>query len=86
MEDENNAAATRFVNSFFSWSQDEIGASQLGGAPLLATQGTQEDYATPVPDPRTRPTRQVVPPDPLTYSQRQTRAAQRANRTKRGRI
>ena len=75
-----------WVRSLFSTDSypDEIGPSQLGGAPLLPTQVSQEDFTTPVADETRRPTRQVVPPDPLTYSQQHTRAAQVAERRARG--
>jgi len=75
-----------WVGSFFSTNPypDEIGTSQLGGAPLFPTQGSQEDVQTPVADEARRPTRQVAAPDPLTYSQHHTRAAQAAERRARG--
>jgi len=80
--------ASNWVSNLFS-TPEELGGSQLGGAPLFATQGTQ-DVKTPVPEHTGRPTRQVAPPDPFTYSQHQTRAAQQAARAgqrhKRGRI
>ena len=54
---------------------DIIGPSQLGDAPR-ATQPSQQMYGTP--DPSGRPTRQVVPPSPLTYSADHVRAGRRA--------
>ena len=63
--------------------QDEIGVSQLGGAPA-ATQLSQPGYTTPPPQAvEGRPVRDVGPPDPLTYPTNQMMAAQRA--TTRGR-
>lgn len=62
------------LEAFRSWGTpaDVYGSSQLGGAPLLPTQDTQEDFATPAPS--GRPTRTVVPPEPLTYSAHHVRA------------
>jgi hypothetical protein len=74
--------------------QEEVGGSQLGGAPL-ATQLSQPVDTTPAPQAaQGRPVRDVGPPDPLTYPRDQTMAAQRAARgrktklpvAKRGRI
>lgn len=74
-------------------TQDEIGLSQLPGAPPSGTQepaATQEgpqasqvaavgsSMGTPVPDDARR--RQIGPPDPLTYPRDQTRAGARALR------
>ena len=79
------------VDSWFGGyvaAQDEIGGSQLGGAPFVDTQMSQPEFTTPAPEGSGRPTRQVAPPDPFTYSERQTRAGRRAagKATKRGRI
>ncbi|KAF8664446.1 hypothetical protein HU200_054618 [Digitaria exilis] len=60
-----------WVQSYYgSRHQEEAGPSQFSDAPL-PTQGTQVEQ-TPLPD--------VVPPDPLTYSQHHTRAARDAAR------
>ncbi|CAN6246127.1 unnamed protein product [Urochloa humidicola] len=56
-----------WVGSLFSSYPypDEIGTSQLGGAPL-PTQTSQEPFTTPVADDGGRPAHHVGPPDPLT--------------------
>ena len=86
-------AQTEWVNMFFSTAPlpKEVGPSQLGGAPP-ATQDSTQGEQTPIPDQTRRSTREAIPPEPLTYSQYHTRAAQAAERRgrrrggKRGRI
>ncbi|TVU34548.1 hypothetical protein EJB05_16384 [Eragrostis curvula] len=56
--------------------QDTLRPSQLGGAPPM-TQSSQQYYDTPAPA-GGRPTRQVVPPSPLTYSAGHVRAGRKA--------
>ena len=56
---------------------DVMTSSQFGGAPQ-PTQPSQDDYITPAPT--GRPTQQVVPPSPLTYSADHVRAGRRAPR------
>lgn len=56
---------------------ETILGSQLGSAPI-PTQPSQDEYITPVPS--GRPTRNVVPPSPLTYSADHVRAGRRAAR------
>ena len=81
------------VNTFFSSAptQEVLGTSQLGGAPS-ATQDYTQVEQTPVPEQGRRFTHETIPPEPLTYSQQHTRAAQAAKRRgkrrggKRGRI
>ena len=63
-----------------TWFATEIGSSQLLGAPFDPTQATQEAEATPSAMVTGCLTRQIVPPDPLTYLQHQTRAARAAER------
>lgn len=68
-----------WVQSYYgSRHQEEAGPSQFSDAPL-PTQGTQVEQ-TPLPDAGRRPAREIVPPDPLTYSQHHTRAARDAAR------
>ena len=86
-------AQTEWVNIFFSATstQEVVGPSQLGGTPLATQDYTQGEH-TPVPEQGRRSTRETIPPDPLTYSQHHTRAAQAAEQRgrrrggKRGRI
>ncbi|CAO2150709.1 unnamed protein product [Urochloa humidicola] len=68
--DDGSQPGGAWIGSLFSLHPypDEIGPSQLGGAPPVPTQVSQEDVLTPVADEARRPTRQVAPPDPLTYS------------------
>jgi len=70
-----------WVNTFFSTALmlEEAGPSQLGGA-SPATQDSTQGEQTPVPDHTRRSTREAIPPEPLTYSQHHTRAAQAAER------
>ncbi|TVU44011.1 hypothetical protein EJB05_03435, partial [Eragrostis curvula] len=56
--------------------QDTLRPSQLGDAPPM-TQSSQQYYDTPGPA-GGRPTRQVVPPSPLTYSAGHVRAGRKA--------
>ena len=78
---------------FFSAAptQEVVGPSQLGGTPLAMQDYTQGEQM-PVPEQGHRSTRETILPDPLTYSQHHTRAAQAAERCgrrrggKRGRI
>lgn len=59
-------------DEFFAQGEHEtLSVSQMGGAPV-PTQATQDEDATPVPT--GRPTRQIVPPSPLTYSAGHVRA------------
>ena len=82
-----------WVNTFFSTAlmPEEAGPSQLGSAPPATQDYTQREQ-TPVPEQGHRSTRETIPPEPLTYSQHHTRAAQAAGRSgrrrggKRGRI
>ena len=82
-----------WVNTFFSsaLTQEVVGTSQLGGA-RPATQDYTLVEQTPVPEQGRQSTRETIPPEPLTYSQHHTRAAQTAERHgrkrggKRGRI
>ncbi|XP_039805079.1 poly(U)-specific endoribonuclease homolog [Panicum virgatum] len=69
------------VNTFFSSAptQEVVGTSQLGGAPL-ATQDYSQVEQTPIPEQGRRSTHETIPPEPLTYSQRHTRAGQAAER------
>ncbi|TVU08742.1 hypothetical protein EJB05_42154, partial [Eragrostis curvula] len=65
-------------DSYFAPVQNEpniVLDSQLSGAPP-ATQVSQGGYETPLP--QGRPTRHVVPPEPLTYSADHVRAGRRA--------
>ncbi|TVU45570.1 hypothetical protein EJB05_05059, partial [Eragrostis curvula] len=65
-------------DSYFAPVQNEpniVPDSQLSGAPP-ATQVSQGGYETPLP--HGRPTRHVVPPEPLTYSADHVRAGRRA--------
>ncbi|TVU29951.1 hypothetical protein EJB05_21547, partial [Eragrostis curvula] len=65
-------------DSYFAPVQNEpniVPDSQLSGAPS-ATQVSQGGYETPLP--QGRPTRHVVPPEPLTYSADHVRAGRRA--------
>ncbi|TVU45978.1 hypothetical protein EJB05_05488, partial [Eragrostis curvula] len=65
-------------DSYFAPVQNEpniVPDSQLSGAPP-ATQVSQGGYETPLP--QGRPTRHVVPPEPLTYSADHVRAGRRA--------
>lgn len=83
-----------FEEFFAQGEHETLSASQMGGAPEATqpTQPTQDDYGTP--GPTGRPTRQRVPPSPLTYSAGHVRAGRRAPRPgtvrgvapKRGRI
>ena len=74
-------AQTEWVNSFFSAvpPHEEFGPSQLDGAPP-ATQDSTQGEQTPVPEQTRHSTREAIPPEPLTYSQHHTRAAQAAER------
>ena len=82
-----------WVNTFISTTllPEEVGPSQLGGAPPAPQDSTQGEQ-THVPDQTRRSTREAIPPKPLTYSQHHTRAAQATKRRgrrrggKRGRI
>ena len=93
VQDMDNLAQTEWVNTFFSAAptQEVAGPSQLGGAPPAMQDYTQGEQ-TPVSEQGHRSTRETIPPDPLTYSQHHTRAAQAAERRgrrrggKRGRI
>ena len=80
-EDVDHLAQTEWVNTFFSTAlmPEEAGPSQLGGAPP-ATQDSTQGEQTPVPDQTHRSTREAFPPEPLTYSQHHTRAAQATER------
>ena len=92
-EDVEDLAQADWVNTFFSTAPlpEEVGPSQLGGAPP-ATQDYTQVEQTPVPEQGRRSTRETIPPEPLTYSQHHTRAAQAVERRgrrregKRGRI
>jgi len=92
-EDVDHLAQTEWVNTFFSTAPlpEEVGPSQLGGAPPAMQDSTQEEQ-TPIPDQARRSTREAIPPEPLTYSQHHTRATQAAEQCgrrrggKRGRI
>ena len=68
-----------WVNAFFSTAPlpEEVDPSQLGGAPP-ATQDSTQGEQTPVPEQTRHSTREAIPPEPLTYSQHHTRAAQAA--------
>ena len=74
-------AQTEWVNRFFSAAptQEVVGTSQLGDAPPATQEYTQVEQ-TPVHEPGRRSTRETIPPEPLTYSQHHTRAAQAAER------
>jgi len=82
-----------WVNTFFSTAPllEEVDPSQLGGAPPTTQDSTQGEQ-TPIPEQTRRSTREAIPPEPLTYSQHHTRAAQATERHgrrrggKRGRI
>jgi len=78
-EDVDHLAQTEWVNTFFSTAPlpEEVSPSQLLGAPP-ATQDSTQGEQTPVPDQTRCPTREAIPPEPLTYSQHHTRAAQAA--------
>ena len=86
-------AQMEWVNTFFSsaLTQEVVGTSQLGRAPL-AMQDYSQVEQTPIPEQGRRSTCETIPPDPLTYSQHHTRAAQATERRgrrrggKRGRI
>src|SRR6185437_8975384 len=93
VQDMDDLAQMEWVNTFFSAApmQEVVGSSQLGGAPPAMQDYTQGEQ-TPVPKQGHRSTRETIPPEPLTYSQHHTRAAQVAERHgrrrggKRGRI
>ena len=70
-----------WVNRFFSAvpPHEEVGPSQLGGAPP-ATQDSTQLQQTSLPEQGRRSTRETIPPEPLTYSQHHKRAAQAAER------
>ena len=74
-------AQMEWVNTFFSSAptQEVVGTSQQGGAPL-ATQDYSQVEQTSIPEQGRHSTREAIPPDPLTYSQHHTRAAQAAER------
>ena len=74
-------AQMEWGNTFFSSAptQEVVGTSQLGGAPL-ATHDYSQVEQTPVPEQGRRSTCQTIPPEPLTYSQHHTRAVQAAER------
>ncbi|RLM69182.1 hypothetical protein C2845_PM17G10240 [Panicum miliaceum] len=80
-DDDSELAQTDWVNSFFAEGQpqDEVGPSQMPEAPP-ATQDSTHGEQTPVLVQGRRSTRDTIPPEPLTYSQHQTRAAQAAAR------
>ncbi|RLM70173.1 hypothetical protein C2845_PM17G07970 [Panicum miliaceum] len=61
-----------------TWFRQEIGGSELDGAPMNPTQASQDADAILSAMPTERPTREIVPPEPLTYSQNHTRAARAA--------
>ena len=81
IQDVDDLAQMEWVNTFFSTAptQEVIGTSQLGGAPL-AMQDYSQVEQTPVPEQGRRSTHQTIPPEPLTYSQHHTRVAQAAER------
>ena len=93
IQEVDDLAQMEWVNTFFSSAptQEVVGTSQLGGAPL-ATQDYSQVEQTPVPEQGRRSTRQTIPPEPLMYSQHHTRVGQAAERRgrrrggKRGRI
>jgi hypothetical protein len=47
-----------------TWFTTEIGGSQLSGAPMDPTQGSQDADATPSAMPTGRPARQIIPREP----------------------
>ena len=81
IQDVDDLAQMEWVNTFFSAAptQEVVGTSQLGGAPS-ATQDYTQVEQTPVPEQGHQSTRETIPPEPLTYSQHHTRAAQAAER------
>ncbi|RLN13664.1 hypothetical protein C2845_PM09G10190 [Panicum miliaceum] len=80
-DDDSELARTEWVNSFFDegWPQDKVGSSQMGEAPPVTQDSTQGEQ-TPVLVQGRLSTCDTIPPEPLTYSQHQTRAAQAAAR------
>ena len=79
IHDVDGLAQTEWVNTFFSAAptQEVVGPSQLGSAPPATQDYTQREQ-TPVPEQGHQSTRETIPPEPLTYSQHHTRAAQAA--------
>ena len=81
VQDMDDLAQTEWVNTFFSAAptQEVVCPSQLGSAPPATQDYTQREQM-PVPEQGRRSTRETIPPEPLTYSQHHTRAAQAAER------
>ena len=91
-EDVEDLAQVDWVNMLFSTAPLPGGRPFTAGGAPPATQDYTQGEQTPVPEQGRRSNRETIPPEPLTYSQHHTRAAQAAERRgrrregKRGRI